>query len=515
MTTPPVLDEIDILIKAFQVFTAQKGGEIQPTAGTTAAGTSGQQAPQTPDGNLPPKPPWWPPVVPWPPLIAAVNRFGNPTGGPSTWDPDTYSAVFQEAIAGGFESILPGSRELAQADTGGAGGQFNAGQQEKPETFKDPETGQFFFRASDGGFRPFELPNAEDAMLSLQQQMDKAIVEGDFKYAAALGGILDRPTSQDVFDRALQFAKSPGDSFILNQIQRGLKQTTATPGDIRRLPKNTFLTQAFLDLTRDPFEAARLSQPLAPVREPISQLTDNGPIPDPQGDRSIPTAPATQIGSGFFPPDAAFTGPGGSGVAPHRLGQLAPASSAIDQLPTAQVQPAAPLPFEATRATGGSATADPFGSVGLRFPEDQQAFTGQAPGIIEPEPPPTGDFTRGPAPLSDPSTQLMLEEETALGGGPLASLAKSFFGTNDLQLSGGIEDLIAGREIQRTKPVLPALGLRTPTAGQFGRLSLREQAEFLTLAQLSGLTPEEVQREIRAQSPGAFGSQVQAPFRSR
>ena len=198
------------------------------------------------------------------------------------------------------------------------------------------------------------------------------------------------------------------------------------------------------------------------------------------------------------------------GVDPSRLGQLAPASS-----PAAQLPPAGGL--QATQPTGGSATADPFGSFGTRtlFPESQQGFTGQAPGIVEPQAPPLGDFTRGPAPLSDPSTQLMLEEETALGGGPLASLAKSFFGTDDLQLSGGIQDLIAGREIQRTKPVLPALGLRTPTAGQFGRLSLREQAEFITLAQLSGLTPEEVQREIRAQSPGAFGSQVQAPFRSR
>ncbi len=102
----------------------------------------------------------------------------------------------------------------------------------------------------------------------------------------------------------------------------------------------------------------------------------------------------------------------------------------------------------------------------------------------------------------------------ALAGGELQTLG-SIFGVEELEFGQGIKDLIAGKEIKRQRQALPALNFRTPNISNFNRLSLREQSEFMALAQLSGLTPEEVQREILSVSPGAFGQQGTVGLRSR
>lgn len=580
-----ILKENADLIGAVSDFGAtQPGGTDRAPQGGT--GGVGQVAGETglPPGVPTSRPDWWPPEAAYPPMTAGTKISTDFGLTQQIIDRKFDFKAFNEAV----ENFAPAEwKEQFQAQQSA---DFDPSAQEKPDLFTDPDTGQTFFRGATGGFQPFNPPSAEESLLSLNQQIDKAIIEGDFQYASALAAIADRPTSQDVFDRALAFAKSSGDSFILNQIQRGLQSTTATPGDLRRLPKNSFLTQAFLDLTADPFEQARLVTPEnrpAPVAAQQAQTTTptaEQAVPAVQAAREDPLAGRSELQNTGFEEGGAFPQPGtGEGTGPSLFGLGAPGGDPSAEggvsFPSAGPQPAVPIgDFSTGFAQGlqrgglpvsgqqvqefgqGARQGLTQGGLGLLFPGDPgETRPGQFPEtapqglpsnllniLSNPKQaallrsgagqdgqgrselqdtgfeeggafPGGGGLSAGSQPIGTGIQQAVerfaTKNDAALGGGELQTLG-SLFG-DGIQLSRGIEDLIAGKEVQRQKQVLPALGFRTPNISNFNRLTLREQSEFMALAQLAGLTPEEVQREIRSVSPGAFGQQGTVGLRSR
>ena len=100
-----------------------------------------------------------------------------------------------------------------------------------------------------------------DALLTLDQQIDEAVAEGSFDYARALANVRDRPTQLELWQAALDFATSPGDALILQNVQRGLAELEREPGEIGSFPKPALLTQGFADLQTDPFQDQALLQP--------------------------------------------------------------------------------------------------------------------------------------------------------------------------------------------------------------------------------------------------------------
>jgi hypothetical protein len=114
------------------------------------------------------------------------------------------------------------------------------------------------------------------AILKLDEQIDESITQGNFDYTKALVGIRDAPDKKELFELALQFARSPGDSLILQNIQRGLahverppidsdaskiESATPLPRQLGVLPKSASLTSAYADVTRDPFADPALRNP--------------------------------------------------------------------------------------------------------------------------------------------------------------------------------------------------------------------------------------------------------------
>ena len=104
------------------------------------------------------------------------------------------------------------------------------------------------------------------AILGLDEQIDEAITQGNMDFARALTKVRDAPTDFELFDAAMQFAKSPADSLILQNIQRGLAGVDVPAGELGALPRPAFLRDRFSDLLADPFENPGLLNPPANIK---------------------------------------------------------------------------------------------------------------------------------------------------------------------------------------------------------------------------------------------------------
>jgi len=97
----------------------------------------------------------------------------------------------------------------------------------------------------------------KDPIPTIDEQFNKAVLAGEFDRARALANLRDKPTDAKLFDIAMQYTQSPGDSFIMQNLQRGLARLDVAPGSIGFVPRQSFLTDAYNKLFNapDPFTA--------------------------------------------------------------------------------------------------------------------------------------------------------------------------------------------------------------------------------------------------------------------
>ena len=103
----------------------------------------------------------------------------------------------------------------------------------------------------------------------LNQIITQALVDGEYDKAFAFQDFRDRPTAQETFQTALQFARSPADQILISSIARG-EQTVQPPppGTIQRVgPQPDFLVQAYQDFQR------RTQAGRAPTEEEATTLS--------------------------------------------------------------------------------------------------------------------------------------------------------------------------------------------------------------------------------------------------
>ena len=143
----------------------------------------------------------------------------------------------------------------------------------EPGVVVDPVSGRRFIQRTDGNWGAEVAPRypadviEKEGMALLQQRsgdisqlakpdldqiITQALVDGEYDKAFAFQDFRDRPTAQETFQTALQFARSPADQILISSIARG-EQTVQPPppGTIQRVgPQPDFLVQAYQDFQR-------------------------------------------------------------------------------------------------------------------------------------------------------------------------------------------------------------------------------------------------------------------------
>ena len=124
------------------------------------------------------------------------------------------------------------------------------------------------------GMNLFQQRSGQVTQLSAATMDDvipQALIDGDVDKALAFQDFRDRPTAQEAFNTALEFARSPADQVLISSIARG-EQTVQPPpaGTIQRVgPQADFLIQAYEDFQR------RTQAGRAPTGEEISAATED------------------------------------------------------------------------------------------------------------------------------------------------------------------------------------------------------------------------------------------------
>ena len=124
------------------------------------------------------------------------------------------------------------------------------------------------------GMNLFQQRSGQVTQLSAATMDDvitQALIDGDVDKALAFQDFRDRPTAQEAFNTALEFARSPADQVLISSIARG-EQTVQPPpaGTIQRVgPQADFLVQAYEDFQR------RTQAGRAPTGEEISAATED------------------------------------------------------------------------------------------------------------------------------------------------------------------------------------------------------------------------------------------------
>jgi len=160
----------------------------------------------------------------------------------------------------------------------------------EPGVVRDPISGRRFIQRTDGNWgaevKPIYDPELQrvDGMNLFQQRsgdvsqlsspdiddiITQALIDGEYDKAFAFQDFRDRPTAQETFDTALEFARSPADQVLISAIARG-EQFVAPPpeGMIQRVgPQPDFLIQAYQDFQR------RTKAGRAPTEEEASTLS--------------------------------------------------------------------------------------------------------------------------------------------------------------------------------------------------------------------------------------------------
>jgi len=124
------------------------------------------------------------------------------------------------------------------------------------------------------GMNLFQQRSGQVTQLSAATMDDvitQALIDGDVDKALAFQDFRDRPTAQEAFNTALEFARSPADQRIISSIARGITPVQPPPeGTIQRVgPQPDFLIQAYQDFQR------RTQAGRAPTGEEISAATED------------------------------------------------------------------------------------------------------------------------------------------------------------------------------------------------------------------------------------------------
>lgn len=136
--------------------------------------------------------------------------------------------------------------------------------------------GQRFIRGTQGGLTPI-------TPLTMEQIINNAIRAGDFEAAVVLDDFRNRPSTTEVLDRALAFAKSPAEAAVISALARGegalvnqafqQGRESQQAGEVRRVgPQPGFLQDAFDDFLAST-EAGSLD-PAADFLQSIDPLTE-------------------------------------------------------------------------------------------------------------------------------------------------------------------------------------------------------------------------------------------------
>ena len=105
---------------------------------------------------------------------------------------------------------------------------------------------------------------------NMDEIITQALIDGQVEKALAFQAFRDRPTAQEAFDTALEYARSPADQQVISSLARGetpVREPDA--GVIQRVgPRPDFLVQAYQDFQR------RTQTGRAPTEEEAQQLTE-------------------------------------------------------------------------------------------------------------------------------------------------------------------------------------------------------------------------------------------------
>ena len=105
---------------------------------------------------------------------------------------------------------------------------------------------------------------------NMDEIITQALIDGQVEKALAFQDFRDRPTAQEAFDTALEYARSPADQQVISSLARGetpVREPDA--GVIQRVgPRPDFLVQAYQDFQR------RTQTGRAPTEEEAQQLTE-------------------------------------------------------------------------------------------------------------------------------------------------------------------------------------------------------------------------------------------------
>lgn len=192
---------------------------------------------------------WWPPSAGNPNIFILDPITGNSTGQIDQAATQRHiSQVFSAVLAGQFNSE---GAHFQQAALQAKQTQEQFGQTPGPGNFTQDEFGEQGFATGPGGrdffrggpdeaFRPLPARPSTPPPLTIDQQIDRAILEGTdlgFDRATALANFQARPDRTDLFEAAMsmvpseaeklglfqaavQFAQSPADQFVISNIAR-------------------------------------------------------------------------------------------------------------------------------------------------------------------------------------------------------------------------------------------------------------------------------------------------------
>jgi len=370
----------------------------------------------------------------------------------------------------------------------------------------------------------------QDVPKNIDQLMTKALLEGNFDFARRLNDFKKQPTSFEKLRLAMDFATSPGDSFIVSAIARGVfpDQPPLGLGETRPIPAPGFSQDLFNEafgVNQDPFAGFQFprkeeeappagappqeteipSQPL--VREPASQTPQPGSqfqdlfqnVFEREEEEAQEEAAFARI------PPPSPTGFAGAQAAFQDLED----EELRDEQALARIQqPGLKGPVEGTSAFGGSAAANPFAQ-GSQFPANEPfKRVGQIPEPIglpalPPAPPPPAAFGQPTPPTNAgqsrplPSDRIVPEGASpftiSIGGKQIE--VPNFFG----DLFRGIKD--PSVQLQRPKSLLGAVGLPRLDPGTFSRLTAQEQDDFIGLTRLNRIDPRDLRREMESARP--------------
>ena len=253
-------------------------------------------------------------------------------------------------------------------------------QQVDPGYIIDPQTMQPYFQQPDGSLQAAPIPSVDD-------QISMHLVEGNMDAAVSKANFRDRPTSLEYFNAAMEWARSPADTFTISAIVRGVLEPTPGPmGELRRVgAPPAWATQAWVGLQNS-------------MGIPVESMT-SGPGAEPGSVNEMMVASS-------------------SGLVPNNFASPNSAPTTLDGGRTVTSSPTAPITgnttVQATDNTGavvGSMTADMANQQGFGYDgqggdnDNSSAFAAVVPPAATTTPTVIPEAASTTTPGVDPTTQ--------------------------------------------------------------------------------------------------------------